>query len=96
MIMTRVMVLAVAAFSLTAAVAVAQETMKGEVASVDEASGKIGIKLSGTVGSGATSGPTQFKAEDGLLFNAIKPGDKVSFTVENVNGVMSIKKLTKE
>jgi Cu/Ag efflux protein CusF len=76
--------------------AYAQEAMKGEVATVDEASGKIGIKLNGTVGSGDATAPTQFKVQDGLLFNAVKPGDKVSFTAENVGGVMTIKKLTKE
>jgi hypothetical protein len=37
-----------------ASVVYAQETLKGEVATFDEASGKIGIKLSGTVGSGDT------------------------------------------
>jgi len=34
---------------------------RGEVATVDEPSGKIGVKLSGTVGSGDTTAPTTFK-----------------------------------
>src|ERR1700693_5619971 len=55
------------------------ETLKGEVATVDEASGKISIKLSSTVGS---TTPTYFKVQDGLVFNVVKPGDKVSFTAE--------------
>ena len=70
-----------------------QENLSGEVATVDEASGKIGIKLSGTVGS---SDPTLFKVQDGLIFNAVKPGDKVSFTVERVGGDMTIKTLAKQ
>jgi Cu/Ag efflux protein CusF len=74
----------------------AQETLKGEVATVDEASGKIGIKLSGTVGSGDTTAPTNFKVEDGLVFNAIKPGDKVSIVVERTGDDMTIKQLRKE
>jgi Cu/Ag efflux protein CusF len=74
----------------------AQETLKGEIATVDEASGKVGIKLSGTVGSADSTAPTQYKVQDGLQFNSIKPGDKISFTAENVNGVMTIKKITKE
>ena len=45
----------------------AQESLKGEVAAVDEASGKIAIKLSGTVGSGDTTTPTNFKVQDGLV-----------------------------
>ena len=74
----------------------AQESLKGEVATVDEASGKIGIKLVGTVGSSDATGPTTFKVQDGLLFNAVKPGDKVSFTSECIGDEMVIRNLTKE
>jgi len=74
----------------------AQEALKGEVASVNEASGKIGIKLSGTVGSSDVTTPTFFKVQDGLIFNAVKPGDKVSFTAERVGDDMILKNLTKE
>ena len=87
--------LAIFAFSFASAI-YAQETLKGEVATVDEASGKIGIKLSGTVGSGDTTGPTSFKVEDGLVFNAVKPGDKVSVVVERTGVELTIKRLTKE
>ena len=93
--MTGITMSAIIAFSLVAA-AYAQEAMRGEIVTVDEASGKIGIKLSGTVGSGDATAPTPFKVQDGLMFNAIKPGDKVSFTAERVDGVMTINKLTKE
>jgi Cu(I)/Ag(I) efflux system protein CusF len=93
--MTGITMSAIIAFSLVAA-AYAQEAMRGEIVTVDKASGKIGIKLSGTVGSGDATAPTPFKVQDGLMFNAIKPGDKVSFTVERVDGVMTINKLTKE
>ena len=74
----------------------AQESLKGEVATVDEASGKIGVKLVGTVGSSDATGPTTFKVQDGLLFNAVKPGDKVSFTSERIGDEMVIRNLTKE
>jgi Cu/Ag efflux protein CusF len=76
--------------------AYAQQALKGEIASVDEASGKIAIKLSDTVGAGGSTAPTQFKVQDGLVFNAVKPGDKVSFTAENVDGVMTIKTITRD
>jgi Cu/Ag efflux protein CusF len=92
---TRIMVPMIIALSLSGA-AYAQETLKGEIATVDEATGKIGVKLNGTVGAGDATAPTQFKVQDGLLFNSVKPGDKISFTAENVDGVMTIKKLTKE
>ena len=76
--------------------AYAQEALKGEIATVDKASGIIGIKLNGTVGSSDATAPTPFKVQDALMFKAIKPGDKVSFTSERVDGVLTIKNLTKE
>jgi len=36
------------------------------------------------------------KAQDGLLFNALQPGDKVTFTVSEVNGTKTITKLNKQ
>ena len=72
------------------------ETLEDEVATVDEASGKISVKLSSTVGSNNATTPTYFKVQDGLVFNSIKPGDKVSFTAECKGGEMAITKLTRE
>ena len=74
----------------------AQQTIKGKVASIDQAGGKISIQISGTTGAGTTMAPTVFKVQDGLMFNAIKQGDKVSITSENVNGMPTIKCLKKE
>jgi Cu/Ag efflux protein CusF len=92
---SRIVLSAIVALSFASAVR-AQETLKGEVAIVDEASGKIGVKLSGTVGSSDTTAPTSFKVQDGLIFNAVKPGDKVSIIVERTGDEMTIKQLTKE
>lgn len=93
---TGITVLALAALSLAGA-AYAQESMKGEITAINEATGKISIKQnSGTTGSGSTAAATEFKVQDGLLFNAVRPGDIVTFTAEKVDGVMTIKKLTKE
>jgi Cu/Ag efflux protein CusF len=93
---TSITVLAIAALSLAGAV-YAQEAMKGEIVALNEAAGKISIKQNpGTVGSGSTAAATEFEVQDGLLFKAVKPGDIVTFTAENVDGVMTIKKLTKE
>jgi len=91
---SRTVGLAIFAFSFASAI-YAQETLKGEVATVDEASGKIGIKLSGTVGSGDTTGPTSFKVEDGLVFNKVKPADKVSVVVERTGDKLTKKHLQK-
>ena len=51
------------ALSLASA-AYAQEGLKGEIATVDRASGIIGIKLIGTVGSSDATAPTPFKVQD--------------------------------
>ena len=91
----RIIISAIVTLTFVSA-ACAQEALKGEVAKVDEATGTISIKLNGTVGSSDTTTPTAFKVQDGLIFNAVKPGDKVSFTADRIGEVMTIKKLTKE
>jgi Cu/Ag efflux protein CusF len=77
--------------------AFAQQTSTGSITKIDEASGKIAIQpaQSGTVGANV-GGATEFKVQDGLLFNALKPGDKVSFTATDVGGVKTITKLEKQ
>ena len=81
----------------------AQQTIKGKVAAVDKAAGKISIQIAGTAGTAgsaakadATVAPTPFRVQNPLLFNAVKIGDQVTVTTENVNGVAMIKSLTKE
>jgi Cu(I)/Ag(I) efflux system protein CusF len=93
--LTRTIISAIVALSVASA-ACAQEALKGEVAKVDEASGTIIIKLSGTVGQVTRRLQPRFKVQDALIFNAVRPGDKVSFTAERVGEVMTIKQLTKE
>jgi Cu(I)/Ag(I) efflux system periplasmic protein CusF len=70
--------------------------IKGEVVAIDRASKKISIKLGGTVAPSDTTAPTPFKIQDARMFDAVKPGDKVSFTAEREDGVMTIKEITKE
>ena len=92
--MTRITVSVIVALSIASA-AYAQEALKGEVVTVDKASKKIGIKLSGTVGSSDATAPTTFKVQDTRMFNVVR-GDKVSFTAEREDGVMTIKEITKQ
>jgi Cu/Ag efflux protein CusF len=40
--------------------------------------------------------PKKFAVQDGLLFNALREGDKISFTVREINGVKTITTLQKE
>jgi Cu/Ag efflux protein CusF len=90
-------VVAGAALALLGPVAIAQQSMTGTISKVDEANGKVAIQQSqsGTVGANSTAAQ-EFKVQDGLLFNAIKPGDKVTFTVSETGGVKTITKLDKQ
>ena len=78
--------------------ALAQQSLTGSVARVDEANGKITIQQtqSGTVGTATGSAAEEFKVQDGLLFNALQPGDKVVFTTTEAGGVKTITKLQKQ
>jgi Cu/Ag efflux protein CusF len=76
----------------------AQEGMKGQITNVDELKGTISIKRSptGTVGSGSEATSIDFKVKDALLFNAVRPGDKVVFTATTENGRLTINKMEKQ
>jgi Cu/Ag efflux protein CusF len=78
--------------------ALAQQSLTGSVAKVDEANGMITIQQtqSGTVGTTTGGAAENFKVQDGLLFNALRPGDKVVFTATEVGGVKTIMKLEKQ
>jgi Cu/Ag efflux protein CusF len=78
--------------------ALAQQALTGSVTKVDEANGKITIQqtLSGTVGTSTSGAAEDFKVQDGLLFNALQPGDKVMFTATEAGGMKTITKLEKQ
>jgi protein-tyrosine-phosphatase len=68
-------------------------TFRGVVASVDERNDSISIRLR----SSATGETTEdFKVQDGLVFDAVRFGDAVAFTVETIKDVKTITTLTKE
>jgi Cu/Ag efflux protein CusF len=94
--MTKARIAATTIFLLSlAGSAYAQGAMKGKIASVDKTTGKIGITIASVSNEGSVA-PTQFKVQNKLVFNSIRPGDQVSFTAENVGGVLTIKNITKE
>ena len=86
------------AVTLGASGALAQQTLTGSVTRVDEANGKITIQQaqSGTVGATTGSVAEDFRVQDGLLSNALQPGDKVAFTATENNGVKTITELRKQ
>jgi Cu/Ag efflux protein CusF len=82
---------------LAMSMASAQQAMKGVVTGIDEPAGTISIQQtsSGTVGaSGAAT--DSYRVKDGLLFNAVRPGDKVAISVETIDGAKTITRLDKE
>ena len=94
---TKVIFAGVALALLVCSGAIAQQSMTGTISKVDEAAGKIAIQQTQAGTTGASTGGTaeEFKVQDGLLFNAVKPGDKVAVTVTDVGGVKTVTKLEK-
>jgi Cu/Ag efflux protein CusF len=89
---------AAAALAVLSSAAFAQQAMtSGVVTKVDEPHGTIRIQYGqpGTVGGASADTSEDFKVQDGLLFNALQPGDKVQFSVGQANGVKTITKLEK-
>jgi Cu/Ag efflux protein CusF len=89
---------ATAVILITCSSAFAQQSVTGTISKVDEATGKIAIQQtqSGTVGANPGGAAEEFKVQDGLVFNAVKPGDKVAVTVSEIGGVKTITKLDKQ
>jgi Cu/Ag efflux protein CusF len=96
----------IAKLILTSAVAIAvmssgawaQQAQTGSITKVDEANGRITIQQTqgGTVGATTGGAAEDFKVQDGLMFNALKAGDKVVFTATEIGGVKTITKLEKQ
>ena len=94
MIIVRIATVATLVLGL-ADIAYAQQAMKGKIDSVEQGTGKIGIIVASVSAEGPPS-PTQFKVQDRRALNALKPGDQVSFTAQNVDNVLIIEKITKQ
>lgn len=60
-----------------------QEMLYGMITAVDESNDRITVRLA----SGAVA---DFKVQDGLIFNAVRYGDQVEITVENIEGAKTI------
>jgi Cu/Ag efflux protein CusF len=83
---------------ITLSNAFAQDLRRGTVTGLDESSGSITIqeRVEGTVGSSAAPGAAKFAVQDGLLFNALRQGDDVKFSAQDIDGVRTITSLRKE
>jgi len=98
---SRAIMLGMAAAAIFSLSALAQESRFGTISRVDPAKGTIAVAeaQAGTTGSSSSStmsGAQEYKLQDPLLFNAIKNGDRISFSVEEKDGVKTITKLQKQ
>jgi len=66
-----------------------RETLRGIVTGVDERNDRLTLRL-------ATNATSDFKVQDGLVFDAVHTGDAVELTVENIAGANTIVGLTME
>jgi len=78
--------------------ALAERTIRGVVVKVDGISGIISVREMHPGMAGAISYGTaeEFKVQDGLLFDAVRSGDEVVFSASEVNGAMTITKLSEQ
>lgn len=83
-------------FILASSVAFAQDAMvKGEVTKIDEDQAKITIRHDPIKKFDMDAMTMVFKAADPAMIKAVKPGDKIQFNVDKVNGQMTVTKLEK-
>lgn len=91
--------LAAAAVALALALplgAAADETMvKGEVTKIDADAGKITIKHEAIKKFDMDAMTMVFKAGDDAMLKQVKPGDKVQFHPDKVNGQFTVTKIEK-
>jgi Cu/Ag efflux protein CusF len=94
---TKIILSGAAAIAVGSA-ALAQQSLMGTITRVDEPNGKVTIQQtqSGTVGANTGAAADDFKVQDGLMFNALRAGDKVVFTATEAGGVKTITKLEKQ
>ena len=81
---------------LTGAPAVCAQTplADGHVIKIDQAAGKITIKHGPLKQFGMDEGMTMvYRAADPAMLNAVKPGDKVKFAPDRVNGQFTVTKI---
>jgi Cu/Ag efflux protein CusF len=73
-----------------------QGMVDGEVTKIDESAGKITIKHGPIKKLNMDEGMTMvFKASDPAMLEQVKPGDKIRFDADNVNGQFTVTKIEK-
>jgi Cu(I)/Ag(I) efflux system protein CusF len=74
----------------------AQSLADGQVTKVDESAGKITIKHGPIKKLNMDEGMTMvFRAQDPAMFKTVKPGDRIKFDAEKINGQFTVTKIEK-
>ncbi|WP_409482698.1 copper-binding protein [Noviherbaspirillum sp. ST 5-3] len=66
---------------------------EGEIKKVDKDAGKITIKHGPIENLGMPNMTMVFRAKDPAMLDQVKPGDKVKFIADKVNGALTVTKL---
>ena len=91
-------IVAVATVITTIGSALAERIVRGVVVKVDGIAGIVSVRemhqgMAGTISYGMVEA---FKVQDRLLFDAVRPGDEVVFSASEINGAMTITKLSEQ
>src|SRR5262245_53645197 len=72
------------------------ELVNGQVTKIDESAGKITIKHGPIKKFDMDDGMTMvFRAQDPAMLKAVKPGDRVRFVPDRINGQFTVTKIEK-
>src|SRR6266508_5533128 len=94
-LLTATMLLALTA-ALPQGVIAQSNLVDGQVTKIDESAGKITIKHGPLKKFDMDDRMTMvFRAQDPAMLKAVKPGDKVKFEVDRVNGQFTVTKIEK-
>lgn len=69
--------------------------INGEVTKVDESAGKMTIKHEAITNLDMGAMTMVFKANDPAMLKTVKPGDKIKFSADKVNGQLTVMKAEK-
>ena len=90
-----IVALAVAGLSLSAAYA-ETHLAQGEITKIDAKQGKMTVRHGPIPSLDMTEGMTMvFRVKEKEMLEAVKPGDKIEFDVERLNGALTITVLEK-
>ena len=78
--------------------ALAKRNVRGVVVKADGIAGIISVREehSGMAGAISYGMVEEFKVQDGLLFDAVRPGDEVVLSASEMNGATTITKLSEQ